>query len=440
MITEKALNYVHNNGLINITYSGTANIKNQNDSFNNLEIAAGIHESAQAGTGTFSVAGNLTIDSGAQFTDGLTAATGDIISVSDDVYVSGILNMSASGENEDHKFETLVIQSGAVYSATSGLTNLTGTSGTVFDNNAGSTGYVHNGGTINIGYNLYGGDAIFYNLQNDLTTLYVRENITVINYMNHTSGQFQFMSSSTTNLGNSSQAGTFSAGAGVSTVQPWTSTIQGADQSYPAVINGGNWWWGRAGTKTFKWVNFTINLDLDDTTTTDQALSLGGDVDFARFTTTSSYVLDLNDYHATFSDYITMTGNITGTGNMTLQSGASTINNLANFTKTTIDSGASLTLGTNSLTTFTDVVGAGFDGTGTLTATGTSGNEATIQSAGTTNWDVNSSALTETFNYANVAYGNNTGLDIIYVYNGTDSGNNIPEGMWVFNNPAAPDN
>ena len=84
---------------------------------------------------------------------------------------------------------------------------------------------------------------------------------------------------------------------------------------------------------------------------------------------------------------------------------------------------------------------SGFVGTGTINVLGTFGSEPIVEGINTLggndrNWNINTSAMNVSMNYADVSYGNNTGDNVIFVRNGIDSGNNVLPSMWLFEIPS----
>ena len=104
------------------------------------------------------------------YIDGLMGVqNGGYYSITGNVFVNDTLNMWVSGQTQTNSVGSLTINSGGTVESTSGVLTMGGS----FTNNAGSSGFIHNEGTVyvpGLGYSIsiFPDDAVFWNI--DLNT------------------------------------------------------------------------------------------------------------------------------------------------------------------------------------------------------------------------------------------------------------------------------
>ncbi len=321
--TVSGATFTHNNGLVNITTSSSAQQIDMTgtEGFYNLEISGGSSDIRWRDPKPFQIANNLMLSGSSDFETGSTSAG---LNVSGDVIIGDGCNLGF-GVNTwiaDAWMGSLTINSGGTYSATSGTTTISGN----FDNDG---TFTHNDGMVNFtlsaAANVNGTEDITFfdvSIVNSAgANVQQKRNVTIIGALLGVGGNdYWLIDSNVENkdialtMGNSTSAGTITLNSdhlNVNGDTTYSAKVYGASQLYPVVIsNDANWDRGGSGSNVaIKWI------DLQDTDTSDGTgvtITLEGDVEFDAFTVSSGDTLNLNGQRAEFSGLLNIQGTLIG--------------------------------------------------------------------------------------------------------------------------------
>jgi hypothetical protein len=383
--------FTHNLGTLNVTGTGT------------LQGLSGA-----------STTSRLIIDTSAEVTNPNSLDT------LDELTVYGILNSSTSSAT--NKFETLLIESGGTYHETAGITNAYNiTDDSYAINNSGT--FLPNNGTvlINASDNSYLHSTLsgsIYDLELNTSTVTLESNFNV-------TGNLTVWYGTTLDPTDASDYNL--------TVQE-TFKLNGSFDGHDSYLSFGGFWIQDSGIYDLTSEELALtgsNHELRN----DGTIYTNNDEEYCHHT-----IIDDGANIDMYGTWDTRTpGPPIYVGYPTIQ-----INGTLNIMPATlIEFSSKGENGDLCELLISDPNYVGFRGDGTLNIEGSASNLVTItdHNAGPgaydeANWNINTSAMNVSMNYADVSYGNNTGDNVIFVRNGIDSGNNELPSMWLFEVPS----